>query len=339
MKGTDSPSPGRNGLSIVTVVMNRAAHLMVTAPKVSRWKGHREHLIVDWSSTPPIDPRDLPSDPRIRLLRVEDETRWQLTRAYNFAIAMASFDTILKLDADCWIDSRDSSPPPLMEGGYLRSPLGGGLNGLFLIRRADFFSVGGFNELLRGYGFDDKDLYQRLEKRLVRHPFPPELLRTIEHGDLERVAAATAAGSSRKTRRNAWTALHAIALMEESKGINRLLAERLEWTQQSERSRYRQLDADRWQVVEGSIPLAPRSLEESAAVLGTRIYLSHLLGLPERFLEMRLPAQDLERIRGWGAVLQVQAMFRIATVLPLLKLALLISRKLRVMGSRGAAKD
>lgn len=332
----DDLSPVAAGLSIVTVVMNRFSHLLVTAPKVSRWRGHREHLIVDWSSATPIDRSSLPSDPRIRLVRVEGETRWQLTRAYNFAIAIAHFDTILKLDADCWIHSDGPSLPTLEQGAYARSPIGGGLNGVFLIRRDDFFSVGGFHELLRGYGFDDKDLYLRLERRLVRHDFAGGLFATIEHGDMDRVAPDTACRHSGTSRQNSWTALHAIALMEESKGINRLLAERVGWSQTSGRSRYQHLGDARWRVVPASIPVAPRAIEQMAASAGTRMYLSHLLGLPERFLEMRIPAQDMERIRRWATFLKIQAMVRMATVLPLLWLGLRVGRRVPRPVARGS---
>ena len=152
-------------ISIVTVVMNRQAHLWATAPKISRWSGHGEHLIVDWSSREPIERGRLPADPRIRVVRVDGESSWQLTRAYNFAIARASHDLILKLDADCWIDGRCPGLS-LQPNTYLRSATAGGLNGLFMIHRPDFLRAGGFNEYLCGYGHDDKDLYQRLDRLL-----------------------------------------------------------------------------------------------------------------------------------------------------------------------------
>ncbi|MFN7819548.1 MAG: hypothetical protein ACK5Q7_08135, partial [Cyanobacteriota bacterium] len=68
------------GLSIVTVCMNRREHLLVTAPRVAAWPHHGEHLIVDWSSAVPLRREDLPRDPRVRLMRVEGETRWSLCR-------------------------------------------------------------------------------------------------------------------------------------------------------------------------------------------------------------------------------------------------------------------
>ncbi|MFM9046412.1 MAG: glycosyltransferase family 2 protein [Cyanobium sp.] len=90
------------GLSIVTVCMNRREHLLATAPRVAVWPHHGEHLIVDWSSRDPLRREELPGDERVRLLRVEGEGRWNLCRAYNFAVAHANGDLVLKLDADAW---------------------------------------------------------------------------------------------------------------------------------------------------------------------------------------------------------------------------------------------
>lgn len=38
------------------------------------------------------------------------------------------------------------------------------LNGVVLLRRSDFFAIGGYDERFRGYGWDDTDLYTRLSE-------------------------------------------------------------------------------------------------------------------------------------------------------------------------------
>ena len=38
---------------------------------------------------------------------------------------------------------------------------------MLLVRRADFVAIGGFDERLRGYGWDDTDLYARLVSALA----------------------------------------------------------------------------------------------------------------------------------------------------------------------------
>jgi len=58
--------------------MNRREHLLVSARHVASRPHHSEHLIVDRSSREPLRHQDLPSDSRIRLLRVERERAWNL---------------------------------------------------------------------------------------------------------------------------------------------------------------------------------------------------------------------------------------------------------------------
>lgn len=328
------PSSPRTGLSVVTVVMNRLIHLQITAPRLSGWSGHDEHLILDWSSDPPIQRHCLPDDSRIRLVRVEGETRWHLTRAYNLAISLARGELILKLDADCWICDEDPPwRPQLNPGSYQRSARGGGLNGIVLVRRQDFLAVGGFHEGLQGYGHDDKDLYGRLERRLHCELLPSDRLHTLEHGDGDRVAAQPGLKRLRlgltgerggKVRQ--LEALEAIARMEESKASNRLLAERWPWSAAEPRTLYEALEEDLWRAVPGSRPTGNAAALDEAQAIGNRTYLSILLGLPERFLDQRIPRHDLERIRAWEGALHLQARLRLLLLMALLRLGLRLTR-------------
>jgi hypothetical protein len=308
--------------------MNRMAHLSTTAPRISRWGGHQEHLILDWSSDPPVRRDALPADGRIRLLRVDGETRWHLSRAYNFAISRARGPFVLKLDADCWLTDDEAPLPPPEAGTYQRSASGGGLNGIFLIRQRDFLAAGGFHEGLQGYGHDDKDLYQRLDRRLQCRFLPPERFGTLEHGDSERVAAqpglaglqdrgsAMVAGSP---RRDLLASLEAIARMEESKAANRLLGDWWPWSADQPRTDYREIGRDRWIAVPASLPRGEAATLAEARAVGNRVYLALLLGLPERFLDREIPRQDLERVRSWGQLLRLQARLRLMLLMPLLR--------------------
>lgn len=175
-----------SGLSVVTVCMNRREHLLHSSAQLALWPHHQEHLIVDWSSAEPLRREDLPGDRRLRLLRVEGEDRWNLCRAYNFAIARARGSQLLKLDADCWPSEHfDPAAPGLRvaieasdsvlgnDGQPILCALGSGAEGRkgqFLMARALLAAVGGYNEVLVGYGFDDKDLAARLVQRLRVEP-------------------------------------------------------------------------------------------------------------------------------------------------------------------------
>jgi len=283
------------GLSIITVCMNRGAHLRRTAPLVAALAWHDEHMIVDWSSSPPLRRQDLPADPRLRLLRVEGEPRWSLCRAYNFAFTQAYGDRILKLDADCW--PTDLFLPDAPE---LRVPSGGGaaagallcafasgkdgLNGQFLIDRSLFLAVGGFNEFLVGYGFDDKDLRSRLRLHLG-NPFallPHAWLGVIPHTDAERaeLPRATALPWLRCSQ--------GLATMRASRQGNRLLAAHCPWSARSPHSSYLQESNGAWRVVPASLPLPPAEVATEIDHDRRMTFWSYFLGIPEVFLE-RLP--------------------------------------------------
>ncbi len=177
-------------LSVITVCMNRQQHLQVTAARVAESPHHQEHLVLDWSSSEPLRRDQLPDDSRIRLERVEGEPRWNLCRAYNIAAKLARGDIFLKLDADCWPEhiDQDLHLKTLSDVCWFGSGSDGRL-GQFLMSRSAFEAVGGFNELLVGYGFDDKDLKARLQSLgFVIELLPEASLGVIPHSIHERVS-------------------------------------------------------------------------------------------------------------------------------------------------------
>jgi predicted glycosyltransferase involved in capsule biosynthesis len=159
-----------NKLSIVTVSRDRTEHLIQSSRLISLSSIHFEHIIIDWSSNIPIEINLLPNDSRIKLLRVENETEWWLTRAYNFGIGKAEGDIILKVDADVLLDKVFFDTLNVnTENICIASSFFGnnfiadsGLSGLFLIKKYYFNLVGGFNEYIRGWGYDEIDLFVRL---------------------------------------------------------------------------------------------------------------------------------------------------------------------------------
>lgn len=283
------------GLSIVTVCRNRAEHLLATAPKVAAWPLHDEHLIVDWSSGKQLRREDLPADPRLRLVRVEGEQRWNLCRAYNFAFALSRGRRILKLDADCWptiaLDPDDSTLRVAMAGGAEGESMlcafgrgRDGQNGQFLITRQLYEAVGGFNEFLSGYGFDDKDLRARLSLHLG-HPLavlPSEALGVISHSDVER------AGLGRESSNQWLRRSQGLATMRASRQANRLLSAHCPWGAKSSRSRYCKEASGIWRVLRTSLPVPPDDVAAEVKHESRITFWSTFLAIPEVFLE-RMP--------------------------------------------------
>jgi hypothetical protein len=288
---TAAGAGGVTGLSVVTVCMNRLEHLRSTAKHVAAWPGHQEHLIVDWSSAVPVRREQLPADPRIRLLRVEGEASWNLCRAYNFAVARAGGDWILKLDADAWptqaFDAKAVVRRLSGEGQDPEEPyaFGSGLDGRkgqFLMTRRLFAAVGGCNEYLVGYGFDDKDLQARLAVHTGLPPsaLPEAWIGVIPHTDAER------AGQGRSGRFHWLEDSRGLAAMRASQLSNRLLAAHCPWSARAGASVYRERSPGLWQVDPATVPRLPAEVAAEIDHARRMTFWGCFLAIPEVFLEV-----------------------------------------------------
>jgi len=166
----------RDKVSAICAVMNRTEILKVSIHSWIQNKNIDEFIIVDWSSTPPIP--DLEKlDQRIKIIRVNGKKKWRLTKAYNLALHNASNEIIMKLDADYILNPYFNifDYLELKKGEFINAewfPLnsidnGAGfmrfLNGFLYVRKDDLNKIGGWNEAIENYGYDDRDCYLRLE--------------------------------------------------------------------------------------------------------------------------------------------------------------------------------
>lgn len=161
------------GISLVTCCMNRTANLIKALKTWLEFEEINQIVIVDWSSRSSVS-ADLRTvgikDNRILVARVGDQSRWILSYAFNFGFRLAGYDKILKTDADIMIRSnffRDNvlHEKTFLSGDWRVAEKGQEhINGFFMVHREDLFSVGGFNEYITSYGWDDDDLYIRMEQ-------------------------------------------------------------------------------------------------------------------------------------------------------------------------------
>ena len=162
---------GRPGISLVTCAMNRSQNLLRALPTWLANPEISEVVIVDWSSATPVD-ADLReagiADPRIRILRIEGEGRWVLSYAFNAGFRAAACAQILKADADILLSADFFRRNPLLPGAFIAGNWRAvqadqaHVNGFFFISRQALQGVGGFNEHITSYGWDDDDIYDRL---------------------------------------------------------------------------------------------------------------------------------------------------------------------------------
>ena len=179
--------------------MNRKEHIMKTASALSKLQFHQEHIIVDYGSTPSVQRDELPDDSRIKIIKCENpDNTWWLTHSYNLGFALATQPYILKVDADIILkekffielqDSIESDQPDLMcsrltlQDWVLNSSLFL-TNGLFLVKTSTLKSLGGFNPYIKGWGWDEIDLYSRffLSGGVVKR-LPKQGISEIQHSD------------------------------------------------------------------------------------------------------------------------------------------------------------
>ncbi|MEK7991073.1 MAG: glycosyltransferase, partial [Thiotrichaceae bacterium] len=160
------------GVSLVSCCMNRSDNLLKALPSWIKQDNISEIIIVDWSSEYPVQQMLQEKgivDERIKIVRVNGEPRWVLSIAFNLGFRAAKFDKILKVDADILLKeqffeknmiTRDS----FIAGDWKKAPKGQThINGFFYIYRDNLLKVAGFNEFITTYGWDDDDLYQRLD--------------------------------------------------------------------------------------------------------------------------------------------------------------------------------
>lgn len=173
--------------------MNRTESLIQALPTWCSLSILSEIIIVDWSSTIPIQHDErLPNcstDIRIKWVRIDNAPRWTLSCAYNVAMTHVTGNWILKVDSDTHLNPNVIESNPLVEdrrfycGNWRRATASAvHINGVVLAPTLAFQQIGGYNEWIQTYGWDDDDLYERLETAgWHRHDFAENSMYHINH--------------------------------------------------------------------------------------------------------------------------------------------------------------
>jgi hypothetical protein len=202
-----------SSVSIVCGVMDREPHLLESLPT---WLAHPEVgqvVIVDWSSKVPIElgsqtlgsqtlgsqtlgSQTLLDDPRVVVARVEGQRHWCPAKSHNLGLRLATGSRILRLDADHQLKPSFFRKHPLSARAYFYSvdqtKLDGRdeihLAGALYAWREDLLTVGGYNERIVTYGWEDNDLIERMQSwGFASTPIDIETLHHIPHTDDSRV--------------------------------------------------------------------------------------------------------------------------------------------------------
>ena len=138
-------------------------------------------MIVDFGSREPIGPAHFASADKLHIVRVANADCWRIGLAINIGVELAASDLICKLDSDIGIRDCSLFDRLDLENAFYRGKAGSGIsNGQACFHKQSWSVVGGYNEWLSGYGFDDSDFYQRLRlSGLVERFFDDESLSEI----------------------------------------------------------------------------------------------------------------------------------------------------------------
>jgi hypothetical protein len=171
-------------VSIVTTCKNRWEFLKQSLPT---WlgRGFYQIVIVDWSSDDPIASKiaEMPDgDTPVTVIRIEGEEIFNGGMARNQGSLEVPSEYIMFIDSDMKIkDWSKSEAIKMVPGRFYHGPHNVPPFGTCVVRKWDFEAINGFSELYPAYGWEDNDLYNRLDELGLRRSFYDE--RMVEHID------------------------------------------------------------------------------------------------------------------------------------------------------------
>jgi predicted glycosyltransferase involved in capsule biosynthesis len=130
------------------------------------------------------------NDPRIKLVNILEDKPYSLSQAKNIAFRLASFSTIFYFDCDIKVTDKfpKISDIEISEKFFYMGKTReiDPVNGSLIFTKNQLESVNGFNECLVGYGHEDIDYLERLQKKGYEWRFLPEGLEHIHHSNVLR---------------------------------------------------------------------------------------------------------------------------------------------------------
>jgi hypothetical protein len=167
-------------LSLTVGIKNRYSQLRVALMSWILQESIDEILIIDWDSND-IDYQQLQQmDDRIRIIKIDNQPFYNHSQVLNTCIKYAKNDHLLKMDVDYilnpyiklnqWLDIDWETE--FMAGSWNQNTLDNKigfiehLNGFMSIHKKHIENIGGYNEDFTGYGWEDCELYIRLQKEL-----------------------------------------------------------------------------------------------------------------------------------------------------------------------------
>lgn len=221
-------------VSVIASCKDRTGFLQAALPTwLSALSSYDEIVLVDWGTStvnhvPLMAVVEALPDPRISLITLRKSSSWMLSRAYNLALSHARGEWILKVDCDTMLApnllhfhtlppaprspsttltlqsliphiASNLSDPTRYYYRYSRDDAQHEndqyLSGVTLVHSDDLRAVYGYDERIVTYGWEDTDLYKRLERSVAENgraltpkPFVEQTVEHVKHSHKFRLA-------------------------------------------------------------------------------------------------------------------------------------------------------
>lgn len=181
--------------AFVTTCKGRLHHIKETLPLMVMQKPD-EIVVVDYGCPDRVGNWVEENFPSVKVVRVTDDPGFCVSRARNIGVSATHSSWLCLIDADVktspgWLDHMRQL---IQTKHYYRAGIvGGGRDsetfGTLFCERSAFDATGGYDEVMRGWGAEDKDFYAQLARHgIVESEYPPLFVNPIRHGDQERIA-------------------------------------------------------------------------------------------------------------------------------------------------------
>jgi glycosyltransferase involved in cell wall biosynthesis len=152
--------------SIVCTCKGRLDDLKRTLPEFLK-QGNSEVIVVDYDCPDGTSSYVARAHPDARLVSVTNKPKFNLPHARNLGVAQAKGEILIFLDADVIIAGNFVKyiDQNLAAGSFAHfaAPARNSLRGQSAVWRRHFTAIGGYDELMDGYGGEDLDFYMRLK--------------------------------------------------------------------------------------------------------------------------------------------------------------------------------
>lgn len=173
-------------LSFVVTCMGRLGHLMQSAPLLAVLAPART-VVVDYACPERTGDWIETHLPAVDVVRVRDVRQFNLAAARNAGAAQVTSEWIAFVDADVLLAADFAHTLATLDDPrtyYVVAEAPISLRGTVLCPRAGYTAVGGYDEVMQGWGSEDTDFYRRLELAGWRQSmFPATHLKAIAHDD------------------------------------------------------------------------------------------------------------------------------------------------------------